>query len=121
MKNLFTILLSMLLLGVGYKAQAAFPLKQATSSAAVPPANQSATAVETASAYHTSTTTKTNRTADTIPQALYIVMAIFLLGWLAMGINDNFEEYDWLISLLLYIIMYLPGLIFTLIKMSKYY
>lgn len=59
--------------------------------------------------------------SSTIPQGLYIVLAIFFLGWLAIGINDDWAGYDWLISLLLYIILWLPGFIFTLIKMSKYY
>ena len=58
---------------------------------------------------------------EPISQVGYIVLAILGLGWLAMGINDNFQGYDWLISLLLYLIFYLPGLIFTLIMMSNYY
>ena len=56
-----------------------------------------------------------------ISQGLYIVLAIFWLGWLAMGINDDFEGADWLISLLLYILFYFPGLIYTLIMMGNYY
>lgn len=56
-----------------------------------------------------------------IDQVLYIILAIFPLGWLGMGLNDNFQGNDWLISLLLYIVLWLPGLIFTLIKMDKYY
>lgn len=59
--------------------------------------------------------------SSTIPQVLYILLAIFWLGWLAMGINDNWNGYDWLISLLLYFLFWLPGFIYTLIKMSKYY
>ena len=58
---------------------------------------------------------------DAIPKWLYIVLAIFGLGWLGMGINDNFNGSDWLISLLLYILLWLPGFIYTLIKMSNYY
>ncbi|MFA6150590.1 MAG: YqaE/Pmp3 family membrane protein [Chitinophagaceae bacterium] len=65
--------------------------------------------------------TKKDATAKTIPQGLYIVLAIFWMGWLAMGINDDFHGNDWLISLLLYIIFYIPGLIYTLVKMNKYY
>jgi uncharacterized membrane protein YqaE (UPF0057 family) len=56
-----------------------------------------------------------------ISKGLYIVLAIFGLGWLAMGLNDEWEGSDWLISLLLYFLFYLPGLIFTLVKMKKYY
>jgi uncharacterized membrane protein YqaE (UPF0057 family) len=56
-----------------------------------------------------------------IEKTIYIVMCVFLLGWLAMGLNDNFEGYDWAISLILYLLGWLPGLIYSLIKMSKYY
>jgi len=56
-----------------------------------------------------------------IPQILYIILAILPLGWLAMGINDNFQPWDWVISLILYCILWLPGIIYTLIKMNKYY
>lgn len=58
---------------------------------------------------------------EAIPQILYIILAIFPLGWLGMGLNDNFTGSDWLISLILYLLMWLPGFIYTLIKMNKYY
>lgn len=56
-----------------------------------------------------------------ISKGLYIVLAIFGLGWLGMGLNDNFKGDEWLISLLLYILLWLPGFIYTLVKMKKYY
>ena len=56
-----------------------------------------------------------------LPQAVYIILAIFAFGWLAMGINDEFEGLNWLLSLLLYILFYFPGLIYTLIMMGDYY
>jgi hypothetical protein len=56
-----------------------------------------------------------------LPKAAYIVMAIFFLGWLAMGINDNFSGIEWVLSLILYILLWLPGFIYTLIMMKKYY
>jgi uncharacterized membrane protein YqaE (UPF0057 family) len=59
--------------------------------------------------------------AAAIPEILYIIMAIFPLGWLAMGINDNFTGSKWLISLLLYILFYIPGLIYTLVMLPTYY
>ncbi len=52
---------------------------------------------------------------------VYVILAIIGFGWLAMGINDNFADYEWLLSLLLYILGWLPGLIYTLIRMKKYY
>ena len=63
-----------------------------------------------------------NKNADSsIPQALYIVLAIFALGWLAMGILDDFEGNNWLIGLLLTILFVIPGIIYSLIKMGDYY
>lgn len=56
-----------------------------------------------------------------ISKGLYIVLAIFALGWLGMGINDDFQGYHWLISLLLYILGWLPGVIYTLVMMGDYY
>jgi uncharacterized membrane protein YqaE (UPF0057 family) len=48
-------------------------------------------------------------------------LAILGFGWLGMGILDDFEGEKWLISLLLYCLVSLPGLIYTLIKMKDYY
>ena len=59
--------------------------------------------------------------AAVISQPLYIVLSVFFLGWLAMGINENFEGWDWVICLGLYILFWLPGFIFSLIMMSKFY
>lgn len=59
--------------------------------------------------------------SDNIPKPLYVVLAIFWLGWLGMGINDNFEGWNWVISLLLYCLFWLPGVIYTLIMMRDYY
>ena len=59
-------------------------------------------------------------TAD-ISKGLYIVLAIIGLGWLAMGLLDDWSGSDWIISLVLYFLFFLPGLIYTLIKMKKYY
>ena len=59
--------------------------------------------------------------SDVIPKPLYVVLAIVALGWLAMGINDNFEGWNWVLSLVLYILGWLPGVIYTLIMMKDYY
>lgn len=56
-----------------------------------------------------------------IPKGVYILAAIFGLAWLIMGILDNFEGNNWWISLILYFLFWLPGLIHALIKMSDYY
>jgi uncharacterized membrane protein YqaE (UPF0057 family) len=56
-----------------------------------------------------------------IPKWLYIVMAIFALGWLALGIITGFKGNDWWIALLLYFLFIIPGIIYSLIVMKKYY
>ncbi len=56
-----------------------------------------------------------------IEKGLYIVLAILGLGWVAMGVNDDFKGSDWIISLVLYFLFYFPGLIYSLVKMKKYY
>jgi hypothetical protein len=60
-------------------------------------------------------------TDDGITKPLYILLAILGLGWIAMAVLDDFSGTDWIISLLLYALFYLPGLIYTLVKMKKYY
>lgn len=56
-----------------------------------------------------------------IPLPLYIFLAFPFLGWLAMGINDDFKGDDWWICIILYCCLWFPGFLFTLIKMRKYY
>jgi uncharacterized membrane protein YqaE (UPF0057 family) len=56
-----------------------------------------------------------------ISKGIYILLALFGLGWLGMGLNSNFEGSDWIISLVLYLLLWLPGFIYTLIKMKNYY
>lgn len=56
-----------------------------------------------------------------IPKGLYIVMAIFGFGWLAMGLMDDFKGNDWWVNLLLTLLCWLPGVIHALVKMKKYY
>ena len=64
---------------------------------------------------------KGSRDAD-ISQGLYVVMAIFGLGWLAMGLMDDFEGNNWWVNLLLTICLFgIGGLIHALIKMNDYY
>lgn len=58
---------------------------------------------------------------DGITEGLYIVLAIFGLGWLAMGLLTDFDGSDWIISLLLYCLFWLPGVIYTLVKKKDYY
>jgi uncharacterized membrane protein YqaE (UPF0057 family) len=81
----------------------------------------SATQTQNVSKKQTIVSKLLKKASPEISKSLYVVLAIFWLGWLAMGINDNFEGWDWVISLLLYCILWLPGFIYTLVKMKKYY
>lgn len=56
-----------------------------------------------------------------INKGLYIALSIFFLGWLAMGILDNWSGNNWIIDLLLYFLVWLPGFIFAMIKMGDYF
>lgn len=56
-----------------------------------------------------------------LPQWAYIVLSIIALGWLAIGIRSNWKSDDWWISLLLYFLFVIPGIIYSLIVMKKYY
>ena len=62
-----------------------------------------------------------NREAVDLPQVAYVILSIFWLGWLAMGLLDDFQGDNWWIGLILYLLFYFPGLIFSLIKMGEYY
>lgn len=56
-----------------------------------------------------------------IPKALYIVMVIFGLGWIAMGLLDNFEGKNCWVNLILSLLCWLPGVIHGLVKTNEYY
>lgn len=56
-----------------------------------------------------------------ISKGVYVLLAILGLGWLAMGLLDDWEGSDWLVNLLLTVLCWLPGLIHALVKMKKYY
>lgn len=56
-----------------------------------------------------------------ISKGLYVVLAIIGFGWLAMGLLDDWNGSDWIIALVLSLLFWLPGVIFSLIKMNKYY
>jgi uncharacterized membrane protein YqaE (UPF0057 family) len=64
---------------------------------------------------------KENDNQAHVPQWLYVVMAIFFLGWLAIGIQSNWKGNNWWICLLLYFLFWLPGVIYALVVMDKYY
>jgi hypothetical protein len=98
------------------------PIETATSNEAqaqVPVATPVATKKQSffSRVWHTLTAPK----AAEVPLWAYILLAFIGFGWLAMGINDNFQGFDWLLSLILYFCFVIPGIIYTLIMMGKYY
>ena len=64
---------------------------------------------------------KSGSAAADIQKGLYVVLAIFGLGWLAMGLLDDFEGNNWWVGLLLGLLCWLPGVIYSLVKMKDYY
>ena len=56
-----------------------------------------------------------------IDKAVYIILTLLFLGWLAIGIVSDWEGYDWLVNLLLTMLCWLPGVIHALFVMKKYY
>lgn len=59
--------------------------------------------------------------AEDIEKGLYIILAIFGLGFIAMGLMDDWEGQNWYINLILVVLCWLPGVIHALVKMKDYY
>lgn len=55
-----------------------------------------------------------------IDKTVYIILAI-LIPFLAVGLATNFNGSEWLVALLLTFLCWLPGFIYALVKMKKYY
>jgi uncharacterized membrane protein YqaE (UPF0057 family) len=62
-----------------------------------------------------------NKGTHYMPRGVYIFFSIIFLGWLAIGANDSWKGHAWLKALLLYLLLYFPGLIYTLWRMDVYY
>ena len=60
-------------------------------------------------------------TSSDISKEIYIVLAILGLGWLAMGLLDDWKGNDWIVNLVLTILCWLPGVIHAFVKMKKYF
>lgn len=59
--------------------------------------------------------------AEDISSGLYILLAILGLGWLAMGLIDDWDGQNWIINLVLTLLCWLPGLIHALVKKDEYF
>ena len=56
-----------------------------------------------------------------ISEGVYILLAILGLGWLAMGLIDDWQGDTWIINLILSVLCWLPGLIHALVKKKDYF
>jgi len=56
-----------------------------------------------------------------ISKGVYVLLAILGLGWLAMGLLDDWSGSDWIVNLVLTFLCWIPGIIHALVKMKKYY
>ena len=56
-----------------------------------------------------------------VSKGLYIVLAILGLGFIAMGILDDWKGNNWWLNLILSLLCWIPGVIHALIKMKDYY
>jgi hypothetical protein len=57
-----------------------------------------------------------------ISKGIYILAAFFGLGWLAMGLLDDWSGNNWIICLVLTLVLpWIGGFIFSLIKMKDYF
>lgn len=63
---------------------------------------------------------KMNRGED-IEKGLYIILVIFGLGFIAMGLMDDWEGQNWWMNLILSVLCWIPGVIHGLVKMKDYY
>ncbi|MFK7936129.1 MAG: YqaE/Pmp3 family membrane protein [Saprospiraceae bacterium] len=59
--------------------------------------------------------------AADIPKGAYIVLVILGVGWLVMGLMDDFSGNNWWVNLILTALCWLPGVIHGLVKMKEYY
>ena len=58
---------------------------------------------------------------DDLDKTVYIVLAIVGLGFVGIGILDDWDGSDWIIALVLSLLCWLPGVIYALVKMKNYY
>jgi uncharacterized membrane protein YqaE (UPF0057 family) len=56
-----------------------------------------------------------------ITKGVYILLAILGWAWIVMGLKSDWSGNDWIVSLILYFLCYVPGLIHALVKMKDYY
>lgn len=58
--------------------------------------------------------------SEKLSKGLYVLLAIIGWGFIGIGLNTDWDGNEWIICLLLSL-LWLPGLIYALIKMKNYY
>lgn len=56
-----------------------------------------------------------------ISSGLYVLLVILGLGWVAMGVMDDWSGSNWVTNLILSVLCWLPGVIHGLVKKGDYY
>lgn len=56
-----------------------------------------------------------------ISKGLYVLLAIVGLGFLAIGLNTDWNGNKWIIALILGLLFWLPGVIYSLVHMKDFY
>ena len=56
-----------------------------------------------------------------IDKGLYVLLAILGLGFVGIGVMSNWEGSTWITALILSVLCWLPGMIYSLMKMKDYY
>lgn len=56
-----------------------------------------------------------------ISKGVYILLAIVGLGFLGIGLLSDWEGSEWVIALVLGLLCWLPGVIYSLVKMKDFY
>ena len=135
MKTRITVLLLALTLGLTTVSQAAFVVKKEakTEQVATTTAQSQTTAEESTASATVAAEPKAHAQQHSflhklfksgkaeISKGVYVLLAIIGLGFLGIGLNENFEGINWIIGLVLCLLFWLPGLIYALIMMKNYY
>lgn len=59
--------------------------------------------------------------SEKLSKGVYILLAIVGLGFVGLGLLNDWKGDEWLICLLLGVLCWLPGVIYALVKMKNYY
>ncbi len=126
-----TVLFLALSLGIINQSEAAFVIKKEVptelTTNAAPPA-VSVTNENNSVAEEAGSVTTTTAAAHLVPtfgkarisKFAYIFLSVIGFGFISIGLNDHFSGSSWIVCLVLGL-LYVPGLIYALVSMPRYY